>query len=115
MVSVILELNPAEKLVVDIRSLIDAGRDRVDQAVNSELVMLHWHIGDRYPRHDGMVVRTLLCTTGEIWLKHILRESFTLSRCRTCTKGKSLRREDNSLPSGRSQLRNIIDIHINEK
>ena len=100
--------------MVDIRSFIDAERDRVAQAVNSELVMLHWHIGDRYPCHNGMVVITLLCTIAEIWLKHITRD-FTLSRCRTCTKGKSLRREDNSLPSGRSQLRNIIDIHINER
>ncbi len=42
--------NPPEKLLIDIRSLIDAGRDRVAQAVNIELVMLHWHIGDRIRR-----------------------------------------------------------------
>ena len=42
--------NPPEQLLVDIRSFTNAGRDRVAQAVNSELVMLHWQIGGRIRR-----------------------------------------------------------------
>jgi predicted nuclease of restriction endonuclease-like (RecB) superfamily len=40
-----------EKLLGDIRALIESGRSRVAQAINTELVLLHWHIGDRI-RHD---------------------------------------------------------------
>lgn len=38
------------QLLDDIRHLIQAGRDRIAQTVNTELVLLHWHIGDRIHR-----------------------------------------------------------------
>lgn len=37
----------AGKLFNDIRSMIDAARNQVSRAVNTGLVMLYWHIGDR--------------------------------------------------------------------
>ena len=37
-------------LVGDIRTLIDAVRDRVAQTINSELVLLYWGICDRIRR-----------------------------------------------------------------
>jgi predicted nuclease of restriction endonuclease-like (RecB) superfamily len=43
-------INPPEQLVTDIRTLIETGRNRVAQAVSSELVLLHWFIGDRIRR-----------------------------------------------------------------
>lgn len=43
-------VNPPEQLVSDIRTLIETGRSRVAQAVSSELVLLHWVIGDRIRR-----------------------------------------------------------------
>ncbi|NJM45065.1 MAG: DUF1016 domain-containing protein [Alkalinema sp. RU_4_3] len=44
-----LESTPAQ-LVLELRELIDTARSRVAQTVNAELVMLHWHIGDRIRR-----------------------------------------------------------------
>jgi predicted nuclease of restriction endonuclease-like (RecB) superfamily len=50
------KLNTPESAIVpmqlldDIRHLIQTGRDRIAQTVNSELVLLHWHIGDRIHR-----------------------------------------------------------------
>jgi predicted nuclease of restriction endonuclease-like (RecB) superfamily len=50
------KLNPPEAAIVpmqlldDIRDLIQTGRDRIAQTVNTELVLLHWHIGDRIHR-----------------------------------------------------------------
>ena len=41
---------PPEQLLSQIRTLIEAGRSRAAQAVNTELVLLHWHIGDRIRR-----------------------------------------------------------------
>jgi predicted nuclease of restriction endonuclease-like (RecB) superfamily len=41
---------PPEQLLSEIRTLIEAGRSRAAQAVNTELVLLHWHIGDRIRR-----------------------------------------------------------------
>ena len=38
---------PFQKLVGDIRAMIEAARGRVAQAVNSGLVMLYWNIGQR--------------------------------------------------------------------
>jgi hypothetical protein len=35
------------QLLADIRSLITLSRDRLTQTVNSELVLLYWHIGKR--------------------------------------------------------------------
>ena len=43
-------ITPPGQLLSDIRGLIEAGRNRVAQAVNTELVLLHWHIGDRIKR-----------------------------------------------------------------
>ena len=37
----------ADPLVADIRSLIDAARQRAAAAVNAELTMLYWHVGRR--------------------------------------------------------------------
>src|SRR5271154_6667135 len=37
----------AHSLLKDLRSLIDQARKRVAQHVNTELVMLYWHIGNR--------------------------------------------------------------------
>ena len=48
--SIEAEVNPPKQLVSDIRSLFEAGRNRVAQVVNTELVLLHWHIGDRIRR-----------------------------------------------------------------
>jgi predicted nuclease of restriction endonuclease-like (RecB) superfamily len=46
-----LPLEPAPaQLVLELRELIDTARSRVAQTVNAELVMLHWHIGDRIRR-----------------------------------------------------------------
>ncbi|XQQ05182.1 MAG: hypothetical protein EDM05_64285 [Leptolyngbya sp. IPPAS B-1204] len=39
---------PPEQLLSEIRTLIEAGRNRAAQAVNTELVLLHWHIGDSF-------------------------------------------------------------------
>lgn len=50
------KLNTPESAIVpsqlldDIRHLIQTGRDRIAQTVNTELVLLHWHIGDRIHR-----------------------------------------------------------------
>jgi len=40
----------ASGLVVELRQLIDQARERTGQHINSELVMLHWHIGERIKR-----------------------------------------------------------------
>jgi len=37
----------SEKLIDDVRSLVESSRCRLAQAVNSELVMLYWQIGKR--------------------------------------------------------------------
>jgi predicted nuclease of restriction endonuclease-like (RecB) superfamily len=37
-------------LLRDLRSLIEQARERTAREINSELVMLHWHIGDRIRR-----------------------------------------------------------------
>jgi hypothetical protein len=37
----------SEKLIDDVRSLVESSRRRLAQAVNSELVMLYWQIGRR--------------------------------------------------------------------
>ena len=37
----------SEKLIDDVRSLVESSRRRLTQAVNSELVMLYWQIGKR--------------------------------------------------------------------
>lgn len=44
------EVTPPDQLLRDIHSLIEAGRSRVAQVVNTELVLLHWHIGNRIMR-----------------------------------------------------------------
>jgi DUF1016 N-terminal domain len=50
------KLNTPESAIVpmqlldDIRHLIQIGRDRIAQTVNTELVLLHWHIGDHIHR-----------------------------------------------------------------
>lgn len=38
------------KLVTDIRTLIESSRQRVVAAVNSEMALLYWHIGERIKR-----------------------------------------------------------------
>ena len=40
-------------LLEDIRGLITSARHRVATAVNTELVMLYWHIGERIKRESG--------------------------------------------------------------
>jgi hypothetical protein len=37
----------ADDLLKDLRTLIDQARSRVAQTVNTELVALHWHIGEK--------------------------------------------------------------------
>ena len=41
---------PDMRLLGDIRSLIEAGREQVAQAVNAQLVLLHWSVGERIHR-----------------------------------------------------------------
>lgn len=43
-------INEADRLLSDLRSIIDAGRAHVAQAVNSGMVSLYWAIGDRIER-----------------------------------------------------------------
>jgi hypothetical protein len=38
---------PGERLLADVRGLIDAARQQAAQAVNSALVTLYWHVGRR--------------------------------------------------------------------
>lgn len=38
---------PADRLLADVRALIDAARQQVAQAVNAGLVTLYWHVGQR--------------------------------------------------------------------
>lgn len=59
---------PAERLLGDIRSLIEADREQTARAVNSALVGLYWHIGKRI-RED------------------VLHESIRLARQRLAHKG----------------------------
>ncbi len=41
---------PDVRLLGDIRSLIEAGREQVAQAVNAQLVRLYWSVGERIHR-----------------------------------------------------------------
>jgi len=43
----------SDRLLGDIRSLIDGVRQRVAQAVNASLVMLYWSIGNRVREEIG--------------------------------------------------------------
>ena len=41
---------PADRLLADVRELIEAARQHVAQTVNSTLVTLYWHVGRRIRR-----------------------------------------------------------------
>ena len=38
---------PTDRLLADVRALIEAARQQVAQAVNAGLVTLYWHVGKR--------------------------------------------------------------------
>jgi hypothetical protein len=52
------------QLLDDIRHLIQTGRDRIAQTVNTELVLLHWHIGAHIHR-DILNIETSLIKNGQ--------------------------------------------------
>lgn len=43
----LLAHGPGDRLITDLRSLIEGSRQRVAQAVNSEMVLLYWRLGLR--------------------------------------------------------------------
>jgi hypothetical protein len=42
-----IESTSSERLLDDVRSLVEISRSSLSRAVNSELVMLYWHVGRR--------------------------------------------------------------------
>jgi hypothetical protein len=42
-----LAARSTDRLLADVRTLIDAARQQVAQAVNAGLVTLYWHVGKR--------------------------------------------------------------------
>src|SRR5438105_3560657 len=46
----VLDIALSNSLLSDVRSLIDQARDATARAVNSALVLVYWHIGDRIRR-----------------------------------------------------------------
>jgi predicted nuclease of restriction endonuclease-like (RecB) superfamily len=73
----------ATQLLADIRSLITGSRDRLAQTVNSELVILNWHIGER-------IRKEILGQERADYGKQIVA---TLSRQLTAEYGKGFTRD----------------------
>lgn len=46
-----LFIEDADKLIRDLRQIIDEARSRVAATANYELTMMYWHIGDRINRY----------------------------------------------------------------
>lgn len=53
----------SEKLLQDVRSLVERSRLRVAQSVNSGLVLLYWRIGKRI--REEILAQRIVPTTGK--------------------------------------------------